>query len=73
MSRASNLEELRSALKAARAAEGTTVIHVATDAGVNVPRFFWWDVAVAEVSASETVGQARETYEDERAKARRHL
>ncbi len=73
VSRASSLDELRSALEEARSTNGPTVIHVATDPGVHVPRFFWWDVAVAEVSASEAVGRARETYEGERAKSRRHL
>jgi 3D-(3,5/4)-trihydroxycyclohexane-1,2-dione acylhydrolase (decyclizing) len=69
----SSLDELRKALEGARAAEETTVIHVETDPGVNVPRFFWWDVAVAEVSASEAVDRARATYEEERAKARQYL
>ncbi len=71
--RASSVDELRSALEEAKSAEGPTLIHVATDPDVHVPRFFWWDVAVAEVSTSETVGRAREVYEVERAKSRRYL
>ncbi|HKX75713.1 MAG TPA: thiamine pyrophosphate-dependent enzyme, partial [Acidimicrobiia bacterium] len=71
--RVERVAELREALKEARAATETTVIHVETDPQVNVPRFFWWDVAVAEVSDSEAVQAARDDYEKERAKARRHL
>jgi len=71
--RAANIEELRSALVEARAATGTTLIHVETDPDVYVPRFHWWDVAVAEVSTSDAVSKARTTYEEERAKSRRYL
>jgi 3D-(3,5/4)-trihydroxycyclohexane-1,2-dione acylhydrolase (decyclizing) len=73
VSRVSNVDELRTALEEARAREGTSVIHVVTDPQVNVPRFFWWDVAVAEVSDSDKVGKARETHEQERARARQYL
>ncbi len=71
--RASNIDELRAALSKARAATATTVIHVETDPGVYVPRFQWWDVAIAEVSTSDTVGEARTVYDVERAKSRRFL
>jgi 3D-(3,5/4)-trihydroxycyclohexane-1,2-dione acylhydrolase (decyclizing) len=71
--RAVTIEEFRTALDEARAATITTVIHVETDPDVYVPRFHWWDVAVAEVSTSEGVRRARATYDDERAKSRRHL
>jgi 3D-(3,5/4)-trihydroxycyclohexane-1,2-dione acylhydrolase (decyclizing) len=65
--------ELRSALDEARSATATTLIHVETDPEVYVPRFHWWDVAIAEVSTSEAVQEARSKYEEERAKSRRHL
>jgi 3D-(3,5/4)-trihydroxycyclohexane-1,2-dione acylhydrolase (decyclizing) len=71
--RVETIEGLREALKTARAAERTTVIHVETDPTVYVPRFHWWDVAVAEVSESEAVREARATYEKEQAGARRFL
>jgi len=71
--RAANIEELRKALEEARAASGTTLVHVETDPDVYVPRFHWWDVAVAEVSTSDAVRAARTTYEEEREKSRRHL
>ena len=67
------IDELRQALDEARSATQTTLIHVETDAEVYVPRFHWWDVAVAEVSTSESVKQARKTYEEERDKSRRYL
>ena len=67
------IEELRSALDEARSATATTLIHVETDPDVYVPRFHWWDVAIAEVSTSEAVQEARSSYEEERAKSRRHL
>ncbi len=71
--RAQSIAELREALAAARAAEVTTVIHVETDPDVSVPRFHWWDVAVAEVSESEAVREARASYEAARGEVRRHL
>ena len=73
VSRVSSVDELRSALEEAKSSQGPSLIHIATDPEVHVPRFFWWDVAVAEVSTSEAVGRAREVYEVERAKSRRHL
>jgi 3D-(3,5/4)-trihydroxycyclohexane-1,2-dione acylhydrolase (decyclizing) len=41
---------------------------------VRVPGYeSWWDVAVAEVSESETVKEARKKYEDARKTQRYHL
>jgi 3D-(3,5/4)-trihydroxycyclohexane-1,2-dione acylhydrolase (decyclizing) len=71
--RAETIDDLRAALKTARAANRTTVIHVETDPSVYVPRFHWWDVAIAEVSESDAVREARATYEKEQAGARRFL
>jgi 3D-(3,5/4)-trihydroxycyclohexane-1,2-dione acylhydrolase (decyclizing) len=71
--RAADIGELRTALAEARDSTRTTVIHVETDPDVYVPRFHWWDVAVAEVSTVESVEGARATYEEERRKSRRHL
>jgi 3D-(3,5/4)-trihydroxycyclohexane-1,2-dione acylhydrolase (decyclizing) len=62
--RAGSVGELREALAAARAAERTTVVHVETDPAVPSPDSqAWWDVPVAEVSALETVSDARASYE----------
>jgi 3D-(3,5/4)-trihydroxycyclohexane-1,2-dione acylhydrolase (decyclizing) len=71
--RAGSITELRSALAEARASSTTAVIHIETDPDVYVPRFHWWDVAVAEVSTSDAVREARAGYEAERAKSSRYL
>ena len=71
--RAGGISDLRGALAEARASSATTVIHVETDPDIYVPRFHWWDVAIAEVSTSDTVREARTGYEEERAKSSRYL
>jgi len=58
------LEDFREALQAARRAARTSVIVVEIEREVRVPGYdSWWDVAVAEVSGSESVRQARTDYE----------
>ncbi len=50
--RARTIDEFRSALVKAKAADRTTVVHVETDPLVDAPDSdAWWDVPVAEVSA----------------------
>lgn len=72
--RASNLAELKAGLEQAKAADRTTVIVVETDPEVRVPGYeSWWDVAVAEVSSSESVRAARAGYEEARKRERYHL
>jgi len=57
-------DEIRDAIKAARAHDGVTVIHVAVSPDKRAPGYdTWWDVPVAEVSSSPTVNAAREKYE----------
>ena len=61
---ASSISEFRQALQTAREAQHTTVIVVETEREVRVPGYdSWWDVAVAEVSSSESVQQTRAEYE----------
>ncbi len=61
---AKTLEDLRAALRRAKASERTTVIHVETDPMVPAPESpAWWDVPVAEVSTLDTTRDARVTYE----------
>jgi 3D-(3,5/4)-trihydroxycyclohexane-1,2-dione acylhydrolase (decyclizing) len=68
------LAELKDALKKAKEFDRTTVIVVETDPSVSVPGYeSWWDVAVAEVSESEDVREARARYEVERKRERHHL
>ena len=72
--KAANLSELKQALEEAKAQDRTTVIVVETDTSVGVPGYeSWWDVAVAEVSESAGVREARARYEDARKRERHHL
>ena len=72
--KASTVAELRESLEKAKTLDRTTVIVVETDTTQRVPGYeCWWDVAVAEVSESETVRQARAGYEEARKKERHHL
>jgi len=69
--RASDAEELRSALHKAVGSGRTTVVHIRTDPLVPAPSSqAWWDVPVAEVSALEPTRSARRAYED--AKRQQH-
>jgi 3D-(3,5/4)-trihydroxycyclohexane-1,2-dione acylhydrolase (decyclizing) len=66
--------ELADALKAARDADQTVVIHVETDPSEYVTiGGAWWDVAVAEVSTSEPVQRARAGYETSKRDQRPYL
>ena len=72
--RAETLDELREALKAAKAEERTVVIHISTDRYSGVPDYeSFWDVPVAEVSEMETVRAAREGYAANRQAQRNYL
>jgi 3D-(3,5/4)-trihydroxycyclohexane-1,2-dione acylhydrolase (decyclizing) len=69
-----SIPEFKAALQQARHATKTTVIVVPADREVRVPGYdAWWDVAVAEVSTSEGVQQARTQYEAARQKERHYL
>jgi 3D-(3,5/4)-trihydroxycyclohexane-1,2-dione acylhydrolase (decyclizing) len=68
------IAEFRQALQQARQVPHTTVIVVETERDVRVPGYdSWWDVAVAEVSTSESVQQARIEYEEARKRERYYL
>ena len=72
--KAKTLAELRDALQKAKSLDRTTVIVVETDPSVGVPSYeSWWDVAVAEVSESESVRKARDQYEAAHKRERHHL
>ena len=59
-----NVGELEAALRAARAAERTTVVHVETDPLVGTPSSeAWWDVPIAAVSELDATIVARKAYE----------
>ena len=72
--RAKTHEELKSALASARKHDRTSVIVVETSYDDRVPGYeSWWDVAIAEVSESESVRAARAKYEQARKKERYFL
>ncbi len=72
--RASTVDQMRNALRAARAAEHPTAVYVETDpAKAQLPPEAWWDVPVAEVSTRESTQLARKRYEDQARTQRHHL
>ncbi|MGH3244034.1 MAG: 3D-(3,5/4)-trihydroxycyclohexane-1,2-dione acylhydrolase (decyclizing), partial [Spirillospora sp.] len=72
--RAADLDGLREALRQARKAARTTVIHIETDPLAGPPgSAAWWDVPVAEVAALESTREARARYEADRRTRRHHL
>jgi 3D-(3,5/4)-trihydroxycyclohexane-1,2-dione acylhydrolase (decyclizing) len=72
--RTRNVDELRDALGAAKKVERTVVIYVPVDRYESVPSYeSWWEVPVAEVSASPEVAAARREHERESAKRRWHV
>jgi 3D-(3,5/4)-trihydroxycyclohexane-1,2-dione acylhydrolase (decyclizing) len=69
-----SIGELADALKTARDSHQTVVIHVETDPAEHVTiGGAWWDVAVAEVSTSESVRKARTDYERDKQNQRPYL
>jgi 3D-(3,5/4)-trihydroxycyclohexane-1,2-dione acylhydrolase (decyclizing) len=72
--RTTSVDELRDALKDARQADRTVVIHIPVDRYEGVPDYeSFWDVPVAEVSEMETVVTARKEYVQNRRAERRYL
>ncbi|MFF8595387.1 3D-(3,5/4)-trihydroxycyclohexane-1,2-dione acylhydrolase (decyclizing) [Streptomyces sp. NPDC015220] len=72
--RAGSVAELRAALRTARAADRPTCVYVETVPSPTAPGAeAWWDVPVAEVAARGPAVRARERYEREVVKRRRHL
>ena len=72
--RAASIDQLRAALAEAKQEERTAVIAIEVDRYTGVPAYeSWWDVAVAEVSAIESVRTAREAYERARSEERSHV
>jgi 3D-(3,5/4)-trihydroxycyclohexane-1,2-dione acylhydrolase (decyclizing) len=70
----SNIADFKQALETARQNERTTVVVVPADREERVPGYeSWWDVAVAEVSALDSVNQAHENYVEARKKERNFL
>lgn len=69
--RVNRVGELRAALQSAREQPRTSVIVIETSYDERVPGYeSWWDVPIAEVSATERVQTARKGYEAARKKQR---
>jgi 3D-(3,5/4)-trihydroxycyclohexane-1,2-dione acylhydrolase (decyclizing) len=72
--RVSTVDELRTALRKAKDADRTTVVHVEVDPMVGAPDSgAWWDVPVAEVASLESTRAARAEYERARRQQRTYL
>jgi 3D-(3,5/4)-trihydroxycyclohexane-1,2-dione acylhydrolase (decyclizing) len=66
--------EFVAAIKTAKAADRTTVIHVETDPFIDAPDSdSWWEVPVSEVSTLDTTQQAYKTYTEHKTTQRIHL
>jgi 3D-(3,5/4)-trihydroxycyclohexane-1,2-dione acylhydrolase (decyclizing) len=71
---AKDLAQFKDALQEAQTTDRTTVIVVETNRELRVPNYeSWWDVAVAEVSQTPSVQEARTQYEESRKKERYFL
>jgi 3D-(3,5/4)-trihydroxycyclohexane-1,2-dione acylhydrolase (decyclizing) len=69
--RASTAAEFADAIKAAKAATESVVIHVETDPLISGPDSeSWWDVPVSETSTLDSTRHARTTYEQHKATQR---
>jgi 3D-(3,5/4)-trihydroxycyclohexane-1,2-dione acylhydrolase (decyclizing) len=65
--RCESIDDLRAGLEQAKEEETTVVLAIEVDRYEGVPGYeSWWDVPVAEVSAVESVRDARATYERSR-------
>ncbi|MGB4135439.1 MAG: thiamine pyrophosphate-dependent enzyme, partial [Microbacterium sp.] len=63
----SAIDDLTSAIAAAKASDRTTLIHIESDPTVYAPEGEgWWDVPVAEVSTTASARRARAEYEQQR-------
>jgi 3D-(3,5/4)-trihydroxycyclohexane-1,2-dione acylhydrolase (decyclizing) len=72
--RVHTIDELRSALVAAKAENGPVLVEIETDPLVPAPESgSWWDVPVAEVAHLETTVQSRKSYEEGKENQRHYL
>ncbi|MEU4968663.1 3D-(3,5/4)-trihydroxycyclohexane-1,2-dione acylhydrolase (decyclizing) [Streptomyces smyrnaeus] len=68
------VEEFRTAMEKAKAADRTTVVHVETDLyGPNPPAHGWWDVPVSQTSALDSTRAAYQAYAAHKATQRHYL
>ncbi|MFI0862617.1 3D-(3,5/4)-trihydroxycyclohexane-1,2-dione acylhydrolase (decyclizing) [Streptomyces smyrnaeus] len=68
------VEEFRTAMEKAKAADRTTVVHVETDLyGPSPPAHGWWDVPVSQTSALDSTRAAYQAYAAHKATQRHYL
>jgi len=68
-----DIESLKAALSEAKTQTRTTVITIETSLVKGVPGYAWWEVAIAEVSESDSVKKARVEYLESKKKQRYYL
>ena len=68
-----DIESLKAALSEAKTQTRTTVITIETSLAKGVPGYAWWEVAIAEVSESDSVKKARVEYLESKKKQRYYL
>jgi 3D-(3,5/4)-trihydroxycyclohexane-1,2-dione acylhydrolase (decyclizing) len=72
--RAGSAADLADAIRTAKAATTSTVIHIETDPLIGAPdSAAWWDVPVSETSTLESTQRARSTYDEHKSTQRPFL
>jgi 3D-(3,5/4)-trihydroxycyclohexane-1,2-dione acylhydrolase (decyclizing) len=70
---ATDIPSLKRALAEAKEQTKTTVIVIETDLYKGIPGYAWWEVAIAEVSETDTVNEAYKIYQEKKKKQRYFL
>jgi 3D-(3,5/4)-trihydroxycyclohexane-1,2-dione acylhydrolase (decyclizing) len=70
---ATDINSLKNALAKAKKQSVTTVITIDTDLYKGIPGYAWWEVAIAEVSETDTVKKAYKSYVEKKKKQRYFL
>lgn len=70
---ATDVPSLKKALAEAKEQTKTTVIVIETDLYKGIPGYAWWEVAIAEVSETDTVNEAYKIYQEKKKKQRYFL
>jgi 3D-(3,5/4)-trihydroxycyclohexane-1,2-dione acylhydrolase (decyclizing) len=72
--RTRTIDEFRTALSKAKAADRTTVVYIEADPYVDAPSSeSWWDVPVAEVATLDSTQDARREYEQHKQEQKPYL
>lgn len=68
-----DIPSLKRALAEAKEQTKTTVIVIETDLYKGIPGYAWWEVAIAEISETDTVNEAYKVYQEKKKKQRYFL